>query len=651
MQAPLWSPSKERVEGSNLYAFWQDLKARHHIPGENFAALHRWSVENLELFWQEVWRDARIIASAPPSAVLTERAIPAQRMPPNELWFPGARLNFAEHLLRYRDDHVALIAESEGKPRSSLTYAELYSQVARCQAGLRSLGVEAGDRVAGFLPNIPETIVVMLAAVALGALWSSTSPDFGFQGVMDRFGQIRPKVLIGTDGYRYNGKGHGTMEKLARIAGEIPSIEKVVVVPFLDEGEAPPPGSMSWEELMAVDGSATEVTFAQLPFDHPLYILYSSGTTGVPKCIVHGAGGALLKHHVEQKLHTDLRREDVLFYFTTCGWMMWNWLASGLAQGATMLLYDGSPSYPELEYPFKMAAENGVTIFGTSPKYLAGCQKAGVAPGGKFDLSRIRTLLSTGAPLEPAQFHWVLSAIKADLQLASIAGGTDIMGCFMGGNPLLPVYAGEIQSAMLGVDLAAYGPGGKPVTNEKGELVCRNPLPSMPIGFWQDPQMEKFRSAYFNTYPGVWHHGDYITVNDRGGIVVHGRSDATLNPGGVRIGTAEIYRIVEGLPDVQDSLVVGQRKDGDTRVILFVVLAPGQSLTGETEQEIRAAIREQATPRHVPAVIRQIGEVPVTINGKKVELAVTQLLHGEVVKNKDALANPEALRQFEKLAL
>ena len=649
METPLWSPSQARVEGSNLYAFWQELKSRHDIPGDDYAALHRWSVEQLEQFWGEAWGDAAVNASAPPSAVLTDRAMPAQRMPPNEVWFPGARFNFAEQLLRFRDDRPALIAESEDGGRRSISYAELYRQVARCQAGLKALGVEAGDRVAGFLPNVPETIVAMLAAAALGAVWSSTSPDFGFQGVMDRFGQIGPKVLIGTDGYSYNGKRHNSLERLAQIAEQIPSIEKIVVVPFIGEGGLPP-GAMAWEDLLGAEG-AGEVSFVQLPFDHPLYILYSSGTTGVPKCIVHGAGGALLKHHVEHKFHTDLRREDTLFYFTTCGWMMWNWLVSGLAQGAALLLYDGSPAYPDSERLFKLAEETGVTVFGTSPKFLAACQKAGLAPGRKFGLSRLRTLLSTGAPLEPGQFHYVYEAVKADMQLASVSGGTDIIGCFMQGNPLLPVYAGEIQSASLGVELAAYDASGKAVIGEKGELVCRNPLPSMPIGFWQDPEMEKYRSAYFATWPGVWHHGDYITINERGGVIVHGRSDATLNPGGVRIGTAEIYRIVEELPYVQDSLVVGQQVEGDMRVVLFVVLAPGQALDAALEQEIRAAVREQATPRHVPAVIRQIGEVPVTINGKKVELAVTRILHGEEVTNRDALANPESLAQFEGLGL
>jgi len=653
VDTPLWTPSPQRVRASNLHAFLREMQARHGLTGNDYAALHRWSVERPEAFWEAAWADAAVDTSAPHTAVLTDRAMPALRLPPAEVWFPGVRFNFAERLLRRRDGAQALVAAAEGAPTRSLTYAELYARVVACARGLRSLGVGPGDRVAGFVPNTLEAVVGVLATAALGAVWSSTSPDFGFKGVMDRFGQIGPKVLIATDGYRYGGQVVNTRERVAHLAREIGSIAHTVLVPFVGEPGEEPPHALSWDELLARGEAAAQGPFAfpHFPFDHPLYILYSSGTTGVPKCIVHGAGGTLLKHHVEHKLHTDLKPDDTLFYFTTCGWMMFNWLISGLAQGATLLLYDGNPAHPHPGRLFELAAETGVTIFGTSAKFLAACQKAGLVPGQSHDLSRVRALLSTGSPLERGQFHWVYEAIGADLQLASISGGTDIIGCFMGGNPLLPVYAGEIQSASLGVDLAAYDAAGRPVVGQKGELVCRRPFPSMPLGFWDDPDGAKFREAYFDTYPGVWRHGDYISINARGGVVVYGRSDATLNPGGVRIGTAEIYRVVEALPEVVDSLVVGQRVEGDVRVVLFVVPAPGVTLDDALADRIRRALRSEASPRHVPAVIRAIAEVPVTLNGKKVELAAAQVLHGEPVLNRDALANPAALEQFRGLAL
>jgi acetoacetyl-CoA synthetase len=664
MSTPIWTPSPERVASANLTDFHRRLKARFGFGGEDYASLHRWSVEHLEDFWEAAWEDTGVNTSAKHTAVLTDRTMPRVRQLPEEVWFPGARFNFAQHLLRFRDDRTALIAEGEGTPRRRMTYHELYDQVARCAAGLKALGVGEGDRVAAFMPNTIETVVAMLAATSMGAIWSSTSPDFGFQGVMDRFGQIDPKVLLCANGYHYNGKAHDSLEKVAHLQREIGSIEQVVVVPFVAELPSELDGGMSWEALLAKGstgngggaGSSAGTTappleFGQFPFDQPLYIMYSSGTTGAPKCIVHGAGGTLVKHHLEQRYHSDLKREDTLFYFTTCGWMMWNWLVSGLAQGATLVLYDGSPGYPDASRLFRLAEETGITIFGTSPKFLATCQKAGLVPAEQHDLSWMRTMLSTGAPLETNQFHWVYEAIRQDMQLASISGGTDIMGCFMGGNPYVPVYAGEIQGPCLGVDMAAFDETGRPVTGSKGELVCRQPFPSMPIGFWQDPQGQKFADAYFDTYPGIWRHGDFILINEHGGIVVYGRSDATLNPGGVRIGTAEIYRIVEDLPFVLDSIVVGHPVDGEVQVVLFVVMRPGETLTPEREQEIRAAIRGKATPRHVPAVIRPISEVPVTINGKKVELAVGNLLRGEPVKNRDALANPQALDQFSPTTL
>ncbi|MBI4082785.1 MAG: acetoacetate--CoA ligase [Candidatus Lambdaproteobacteria bacterium] len=667
LDMPLWSPSPERVHGTNLWRWMEALRARHGFAGGEtptaaFAAFHRWSVESLETFWEEAWRDAAVRVSAPHRAVLTERRMPLVRFPPHEGWFPGARFNFAEHYLRFRDDRPALLAEDEAGNRRTLTHRQLYAEVCRAARGLRALGVGPGDRVAGFVPNTVEAVVGVLATAALGAVWSSTSPDFGFKGVMDRFGQINPKVLLCTDGYRYGGTMHHTLEKAAQLAREIPSIRHTVLIPFLGIGDAKAgevaaharqlPGGMTWAELLWRGDPGDGFEFPHFPFDHPLYVLYSSGTTGVPKCIVHGAGGTLLKHHVEHKFLGDLRREDRLFYFTTCGWMMFNWLLSGLAQGAAIVLYDGNPAWPEVGRLFQLAEGTGITVFGTSPKYLGACQKAGLLPGQRYDLSRLRSVLSTGSPLERSQFHWVYEALakpgaRADLQLASISGGTDVIGCFMGGNPLLPVYPGEIQSLSLGVATAAFDEGGHAVFGAKGELVCDKPFPSMPLGLWGDPEGVKFREAYFEMYPGIWRHGDYIQITPRGGVVVYGRSDATLNPGGVRIGTAEIYRIVEALPEIADSLVVGIERDNDVRVILFVVPAPGQALDAALEQKIRHAIRAEATPRHVPAAIRAIREVPVTLNGKKVELAVANVLRGEEVKNRDALANPDSLKQFE----
>ncbi|MDH5751484.1 MAG: acetoacetate--CoA ligase [Deltaproteobacteria bacterium] len=682
--SPLWTPSPERMRGSNMHAFFQGLRARRLLPDgispTDFPALHRWSVENLEAFWEQAWRDmwlgdlgladpgladpglgepdtkppagSAAAAALAYSAVLTDHSLPADRSSESRVWFPGARLNFAQKLLRYNDDHTALIAEAEGAPRRSITYAELHRLVARVAAGLKRLGVGPGDRVAGFLPNTIETVAAMLGATCLGAVWSSTSPDFGFQGVMDRFGQIHPKVLFCADGYRYNGKTHASLEKAGRLLEALPSLERLVLVGFL-EPDCPPPAAWgsrgaSWNEFLGAEDSPPP-EYPALGFDHPVYIMYSSGTTGAPKCIVHGAGGTLLKHHTELKLHTGLGRDDVLFYFTTCGWMMWNWLVGGLACGATLVLYDGSPMHPEPERLFRLARENRISVFGTSPKFLGACEKEGLAPGRTGGLEALRSILSTGSPLEPRQFQYVYRAIKPDLQLASISGGTDIIGCFMLGNPLSPVYAGEIQGAALGVDIAALDEEGRPLTDGQGELVCRQPFPSMPVYFWNDGNMEKYRRAYFDHYPGRWRHGDFVTITGRGTVVVHGRSDATLNPGGVRIGTAEIYRIVEALPFIQDSIVVGHRLHGEDEIVLFVVMRPGEPLNPAREDELRAAIRALATPRHVPRHIRAIDEVPVTINGKKVELAVSGMLSGKEVKNREALANPAALEQFRSI--
>ncbi|MBI5016094.1 MAG: acetoacetate--CoA ligase [Deltaproteobacteria bacterium] len=644
MSKLLWTPSPERIARTNLTRFLEAVNRSTSFALTDYDRLYEWSINQVPAFWEAVWAYADVRASQPYEAVLENPTMPGAT------WFRGSRLNFAENLLRYRDDRVALAFVAEGgKPPVTLTYAELYGQVARFARFLSDAGVRTGDRVAGFLPNRNETVVAMLATTSLGAIWSSCSPDFGFKGVMDRFGQIEPKVLVTADGYLYNGKPFESLERVAQVAREIPSVEKIVVVPFV---AATPdlsrvPKAVSWPEALAND--ATEIAFAQLPFDHPLYIMYSSGTTGVPKCIVHGAGGTLLQHAKELLLHTDLRRDDVIFYFTTCGWMMWNWLVSSLMTGATVVLYDGSPAFPDTSVLWKMAQDLKVTVFGTSAKFIAICEKAGIRPGTDFDLSALKAVLSTGSPLSVEDFEWVYREVKEDLQLASISGGTDIISCFMLGSPIDPVYAGEIQKRGLGMKVEAWTDEGRPVTGEKGELVCTAPFPSMPIYFWKDPGNEKYLDAYFRTFPGVWRHGDYIEVTDHGGIIVYGRSDATLNPGGVRIGTAEIYRQVEALEEVVDSLVVGQPWQNDVRVLLFVMLRPGLVLDESLTKRLKDQIRRNTTPRHVPEKVLQVADIPRTINGKKVELAVVKTIQGEEVKNADALANPEALKYFKDL--
>jgi acetoacetyl-CoA synthetase len=642
---------------------------------DDYGQLYEWSVTEIEQFWELLWEYSGIIHSKKHSAVLESRTMPGAK------WFIGARLNFAENLLRYRDDHPAIIGLREASTAvARLTYAELYSEVARCAEGLRWLGVGPGDRVAAYLPNIPEAIVAMLAATALGAVWSSCSPDFGLQGVLERFSQIGPKVLIVADRYQYHGKQHESLARGKQIAAAIASVEALVVVasragpalkrwaagdeatadgtagvemddrsePFPSAGRVRPRTRLiHWAQLL--DNAAAEIRFEQQPFDQPVYIMYSSGTTGAPKCIVHGAGGTLLQHYKEHALHTNIRRDDVVAYYTTCGWMMWNWLASVLQIGATIVLYDGSPVWPEVGALWRVAEAERITVHGTSPKYIAACRDDGLAPGRQYDLSSLKTVRATGSPLTAEQFDWVHDRVGADLQLSSISGGTDIISCFMLGNPNVPVYAGEIQCRGLGMKVEVFDDRGQAVAGEIGELVCTAPCPSMPVGFWNDADGSKYRRAYFERYPGVWWHGDYIRVTENGGVVVYGRSDATLNPGGVRIGTAEIYGPVEAMPEVADSIVVGQKWQGDTRVVLFVVLAQGLTLDDDLRHRISRVIRESASPRHVPARIVQVQEIPHTLNGKKVEIAVTRMIHGEVAPNRDALTNPHSLDQFRNL--
>ena len=638
----LWKPTDDQVRRSQMYDFMTLAAARYGFPPD-WPALHAWSVRRREEFWREMWDYAGIAASRPATATYVGEGMLGTT------WFPGLEFNFAAHLLRHNDDRPAIIAEDERGRSRTITHRELRAQVAGLAAAMRSRGIVRGDRVGGFLPNIPEAVIAMLATASLGAIWSSCSPDFGISGVFDRFGQIAPKMLFSADGYTYNGKPIDSLERVHGIVERIPSIETVVIIPFLNERPelSGLPGAVRWGDFSQ---PAEAIVYEQVPFDHPLYIMYSSGTTGVPKCIVHGAGGTLLQHMKELMLHTDLRRDDILFYFTTCGWMMWNWLVSGLGVGATLALYEGNPGHPDLRRLWQWAERIGLTVFGTSAKYIASCEKAGIRPVAEQNLARLRAVLSTGSPLTVESFRWVYNNVKRDLMLASICGGTDIISCFMLGNPMLPVYAGEVQCLGLGMDVQALDAEGRPVIGQKGELVCCTPFPSQPTGFWNDPGREKYRAAYFDFYPGVWRHGDFVEITERGGVIIYGRSDATLNPGGVRIGTAEIYRQVESIEEIVDSVVVGRNTpDADVEICLFVVLRPGCTLTPDLEKKIRTRIAEGTTKRHVPKYIRQVTAIPYTISGKKVEIAVTRMIHGEPVPNRDALANPEALEQYRDL--
>ena len=640
---PLWRPSAARIGQSNMLAYARFLDAEYGQLFPDYTALHQWSVTCPEDFWRSIWDFTGVRCADPGQRVLEDGDhFPGAR------WFPGARLNFAENLLRRRDDTIALVGRLENGARRTLTYAQLHDVVARVAAGLRARGVAPGDRVAAFMPNVPETLIAMLATTSIGAVWSSCSPDFGTTGVLDRFGQITPRVLFACDGYHYNGKAIDTLPRVREIAAHLASIDTLVLVPVLDAA-ACLPGALPWETLVG-SGPAPELHFEQLPFAHPLYILYSSGTTGVPKCIVHSAGGTLLQHLKEHRLHVDLKPDDTLFYFTTCGWMMWNWLASGLASGATLVLYDGSPFHPAPEVLIDLIDAEGISIFGTSAKYLSALEKAGVTPRAGHRLDRLHTVLSTGSPLSHESFRYVYRDFKDDLCLASISGGTDIVSCFVLGNPCLPVWEGEIQCRGLGMAVDIWNDAGAPVVGEKGELVCTQPFPSCPIGFWNDPDDRKFTEAYFSRWPGIWAQGDYGEITPHGGIVIHGRSDAVLNPGGVRIGTAEIYRQVEKIPAVLESVCIGQDWDDDVRVVLFVVLRPGLALDDALRDQIRATIRANTTPRHVPARIVQVADIPRTRSGKIAELAVRQIVHDLPVKNTEALANPEALDLYRGLS-
>ena len=645
MSDMLWQPSAERIQQANMTAFMRFVEQDWNIRLADYPALYQWSIDYPEQFWRSLWSFTGVIAEHQGEITLKD----GDKMPGAQ-WFPEARLNFAENLLRRRDDQQAIVFWGEDRIRRSLTAAELYDQVARLAQALRDSGVSAGDRVAGLMPNMPETVIAMLAATSIGAIWSSCSPDFGVRGVVDRFGQIEPKILFSVDGYYYNGKAHDCLEKLQAIKAELPTVEQLIVIPYTRE--QPALKGLEDSKLLGdviAPYEAGEIRFAQLPFNHPLYIMFSSGTTGVPKCIVHSAGGTLLQHLKEHSLHTDVKPGDRVFYFTTCGWMMWNWLVSTLAAQATLLLYDGSPFYPNGNRLFDYADTEGMTVFGTSAKYIDAVHKADLHPRATHSLATVKTMLSTGSPLAPESFDFVYQQIKSDLCLSSISGGTDIISCFALGNPILPVWKGELQCRGLGMKVEVWNDEGKPVRGEKGELVCTAPFPAMPIGFWNDPDGAKYRAAYFDRFPNVWWHGDYVELTEHDGIIIYGRSDAVLNPGGVRIGTAEIYRQVEQLPEVVESLVIGQDWANDVRVVLFVRLREGLDLDEALIKRIKTQIRQNTTPRHVPAKVIQVADIPRTKSGKIVELAVRNVVHDRPVKNQEALANPEALELFQNL--
>jgi acetoacetyl-CoA synthetase len=652
----LWRPSTERVAGANITAFTRRIENKYRISLPNYDALWRWSNAERESFWRELWDYAGIIGDR------GDRLLDGHDRMPGAKWFADARINFAENLLAPRDPQSeALVFRGEDRIRRRVSFGELSAWVARVAAALASGGLRAGDRVAALIPNLPEAIVAMLGSAARGAIWSSCSPDFGVQGVLDRFSQIEPRVFFTVDGYWYNGKPIPILDKVAEVVVHLPSLEQIVIIPYLAQcgGPAYDPtrvrGATLWDDLVSEhEGAALE--FEHFPFDHPLYILFSSGTTGVPKCIVHGAGGTLLQHVKEHQLHGDVKRGDRLFYFTTCGWMMWNWLASGLASGATVMLYDGSPFVANGRALWEYAESERITHFGTSAKFIDATKKICLVPHKDYALESLRTVLSTGSPLAPESFDYIYQCVKEDVCLSSISGGTDIVSCFALGNPTLPVWRGELQCRGLGMAVDVFDEDGNSIpagAGERGELVCTAPFPSMPNGFWNDPDGSKYRAAYFERFPGVWCHGDYVELTEHGGMVIYGRSDATLNPGGVRIGTAEIYRQVEQLPEVEESLVIGQDwppgEVGDVRVVLFVKLTQGIVLDDALVNKIRQHIRANTTPRHVPAKIVQVTDIPRTKSNKIVELAVRNVVHGRPVRNIEALANPEALEQYRDL--
>ena len=642
---PLWTPTEEQVKGSNLTGFIQHIKQTYGQNLGSFDELYNWSLEDPDKFWQATWHYCKVIAGLQSTTVIEHR----EKME-HARFFPQARLNYAENLLWQQGSQDAIVFWGENKVKRHLSYDDLRSQAAQVANGLRTAGVQAGDLVAGFVPNCPEAVIAMLATASIGAVWSSCSPDFGVQGVLDRFSQVEPVVIFSADGYYYGGKTFDCTKKLKEIVEQLPSVKKTVIFPYAG-GELPLgdiPHGTKWEEFVR-ENQGEQLQFEQLPFNHPLFVMFSSGTTGKPKCIVHGAGGTLLEHKKELQLHCDVKPGDKVFYFTTCGWMMWNWVVSSLACGATLMQYDGSPFEPDGNILFDYADAEGMTLFGASAKYIDALAKAGVTPIKTHKLTSIRMMTSTGSPLVPESFDYVYHNIKQDMCLASISGGTDIIGCFALGNPIGPVWRGELQTRSLGLAVNVFDEDGYPIQGEKGELVCTAPFPSMPISFWNDPDNEKYHRAYFDRFPNIWCHGDFVELTEHNGLIIYGRSDSVLNPGGVRIGTAEIYRQVEQVQEVLESIAVGQDWDGDVRVVLFVKLRPGLKLSEDLETRIRQIIRQNASPRHVPAKIVQVEDIPRTRSGKIVELAVREVIHGRPVKNLEALANPEALDQYKNI--
>ena len=644
MNTILWKPSKDQINSSQLEAFRLQVNSRFNLKIENYSELHSWSISNINDFWKAIWGFMAIKCSSNYNQVVDD-----ENKMPGAKWFEGLLFNFAENLLRIKSDKAAIIFQSENADSKIISYNELYDEVEKVASTLRKMGIKNGDRIVGIMPNLAETVIAMLATTSIGAIWSSCSPDFGTQGILDRFTQINPKIIFASDGYFYKGKSFDSLNKLKDLLNHLPSVRKVIITPFVRENPdiSSINNSLVWNDF--IDPKPNPIIFEQVPFDHPLYIMYSSGTTGKPKSIVHGAGGTLIQHLKELRLHTDININDTVFYFTTCGWMMWNWLVSKLAIGSTILLYDGSPFHPDRNSMWDMIDNYKVSHFGTSPKFLETCRDTKLSPIKTHSLKSLKSILSTGSPLVEECFEYVYKHIKKNIQLSSISGGTDIISCFALGNPILPVINGEIQCLGLGMDVAAFNKNGEDLVNKKGELVCKKAFPSMPVYFWNDKNGKKFFDAYFNKFKNVWHHGDFIEINNYGGIKIFGRSDATLNPGGIRIGTAEIYRVVDRFDAVNDSLVIGQSINDDERVILFIIISNGYKFSNKLVHDIKKTIFKECSPRHVPEIILEAKDIPYTINGKKVEIAVKKVINGENVENKDALKNPEALDLFKNI--